>query len=179
MRRVKYDAADRIPYMQCRARHIACELIDSKRGRTKRSTPRRRLRSNHATTASIVGSPENLDQAQPSRNNFQNDQHEQVETSECPPAETGSIQQPEGRTDNSSDSLTLSYALQTARHAKEANSQHLPFQNLSCTSSNEGLIFHSSVTSLEPVSLQDALMMPDRQVSDKLIRSFFQHFFPA
>jgi len=73
------------------------------------------------------------------------------------------------------NSLTLSYIVRMARHAKDRELGHLHANNTDHPSLS--LPLKSDLG--DPVSLQDALVVPERRVSDQLVRSFFKHFHPA
>lgn len=151
-RRVKCDAAIERPCWHCRTRGTPCELIESRRGKYVRTTPRRsrRLPLDNRDTPNTPLSAEPHREAAIDR----------------------TLQ-----TTSSSGSSDLTYIIEvnsTPRHGSTHPSKvHYPIPpSIAQTLSH-------SPRAEDPVSLRDALILPPSPVAEKLIRAFFELIHPA
>ncbi|KAF5260425.1 hypothetical protein FOXYS1_8920 [Fusarium oxysporum] len=86
---------------------------------------------------------------------------------------------PDKRSCPSDNSLTLSSIIQMVRRAKESGSGHFNINEQESIPLVDKVSLQSEPDLGGPLSLQDALIMPDPRVSDQLIVSFFTNFHPA
>ncbi|KAH7140346.1 fungal-specific transcription factor domain-containing protein [Dactylonectria estremocensis] len=181
-RRVKCDAADGLPCMHCRTRHTACELIESRRGKyTRQQSSKPRRRSGRGRSSQAANPPSHSASPPHSTISVQDDEATteiptpQAPVAESPTAQTAAVARPS----NPGSVLTLSSVLQMVHRIKEGDSGSLnvPAQGLAPLTDKVHLPSNTELH--QSVSLQDALAMPERHVSDQLIRSFFEHFHPA
>ncbi|KAH7007779.1 fungal-specific transcription factor domain-containing protein [Ilyonectria destructans] len=197
-RRVKCDAADGIPCWHCRTRSTACELIESKRGRyIRQKQPKQPSRLTHQRTRQAA-SDAAIQHHHDAPSAIQvdatdeactisavdeggNDEGTNIQPQFMPavrtiPAQQSSQFAPDARSCHLKNTLSLSYILDMVQYANESDLG--PFKLDPRTFVDQSIPTSESRIS-EHVSLQAALVMPSRDVSDQLIRSFFENFHPA
>ncbi|KAL7769987.1 hypothetical protein ACKLNR_001371 [Fusarium oxysporum f. sp. zingiberi] len=86
---------------------------------------------------------------------------------------------PDKRSYPPSNSLTLSSIIQMVRRAKEGGSEHVHINNQASIPLVDKVSLQPEPDLGGPLSVQDALIMPDPRISDQLIVSFFTNFHPA
>ncbi|KAL6405319.1 hypothetical protein AUP68_11071 [Ilyonectria robusta] len=197
-RRVKCDAADGIPCWHCRTRSTACELIESKRGRYIRQKqpkrPGRLTRQPTRQAASDVAIQDHhddpsdiqVDSTDEACTNFAVDEGGNGEGTNIQPqfmravgtmpAQESSQFEPDARCCHLEKTLSLSYILGIVQCANESDLG--PFKVHPRAFVDQSIPASKSRIS-EQMSLQAALVMPSRHVSDQLIQSFFENFHPA
>ncbi|KAH7128999.1 fungal-specific transcription factor domain-containing protein [Dactylonectria macrodidyma] len=182
VRRVKCDAADGLPCMHCRTRHTTCELIESRRGKYTRQQPSKPRRRSGRGRSSQVANPPSHSASPPHSTVYVQDDEETAEIStphvslpESSTAQDATVARPS----HPGNVLTLSSVLQMVHRIKEGDSGNLPVPTQRLTPLTDKVYLPSNTELHQSVSLQDALTMPDRQISNQLIRSFFEHFHPA
>ncbi|PCD23202.1 hypothetical protein AU210_014725 [Fusarium oxysporum f. sp. radicis-cucumerinum] len=181
-RRVKCDAADGIPCMHCRTRNTTCELIESRRGRYIRQKPskphHRPMRNRSGPVANPSDDSVSLPDTTIHVSTLEENSATQVPlvtVTESVPAQDA----PDKRSCPSDNSLTLSSIIQMVRRAKESGSGHFHINEQESIPLVDKVSLQSEPDLGGPLSLQDALIMPDPRVSDQLIVSFFTNFHPA
>ncbi|KAF9891373.1 hypothetical protein FE257_004229 [Aspergillus nanangensis] len=202
-RRVRCDAADGQPCWHCRIRQTPCELIESRRGKYVRKTPRLprgttrvSQQSREITTTSDghrispeteVAPPCQDADAFPRRILPRQAAQYQTPTTPTPTTTTPTAQgqQPEEaepRTTIPGDSSGVSYVVEVVYTSRGGIPRplkvHYPIP-ASIADPTAPSSSHGSSRVEEPVSLQEALTMPPPSVADKLIHTFFSIIHPA
>ncbi|KAF4967712.1 hypothetical protein FSARC_4773 [Fusarium sarcochroum] len=196
-RRVKCDAADGQPCWHCRSRDVACELIESKRGKYARRSnaqPRqqrasRRLQQTQVPSTDQGDTPDidNITIGNPPNNenlpghseiqrhdigdvtqNTETDTHQQTQSS---------LSQVNDRSFFLGDSNSLSYIVEMICSPRGGVSEpvkvHYPIP-----ASIVDRAVAPTRPQVEPLSVQDALVMPSKDISDRLIYTFFDILHP-
>ncbi|KAJ5112594.1 hypothetical protein N7532_000639 [Penicillium argentinense] len=208
-RRVKCDAGDGQPCWHCRMRQIPCKLIDSKRGKYTRKgrdsdrdqhAPRKSRRNN--ASANEQGSPRNnshnsqqtasvspsggvlrQDPIQSHSNETERlglgssqDQTRQL-ISVPQNSDSGGLQhtRPESRTD---DLATLHYVIELSHRPAGGSTEPLTVHHPIPESIADKPGLESSQLEA-PVSLQEALTLPEPDILHRLIYTFFEKIHPA
>ncbi|RKL03643.1 hypothetical protein BFJ68_g11387 [Fusarium oxysporum] len=184
-RRVKCDAADGQPCWHCRTRDVTCELIDSKRGKyARRSTAQRVSRRQQAQ--SPVDQHDTMHDSiaiitPQSNENSQYQEHSQpVPSNIAQNNEPGSQQQSLSGNDKSyflGDSSSLSYIVEMICSPRGGVSEpvkvHYP---IPASIADRAII--PTRPQVEPLRVQDALTMPPKEISDRLVYTFFEIIHP-
>ncbi|CAG8196969.1 unnamed protein product [Penicillium salamii] len=193
-RRVKCDAGEGQPCWHCRIRQTPCELIESRRGKyTRRKEGHRKSprASKHPKTpraTSIRGNREspNVADASDRANTLDtNDGATRLEPShegEGPPQHSQPPQSdqinPILRPQHLGDS-SLSYTVEVVYSPKGGSSEPLKVRYpIPASISNRAAPSHETEVK-EPVSLQEALELPPKDIADQLVRTFFEIIHPA
>ncbi|KAE8347490.1 hypothetical protein BDV24DRAFT_173310 [Aspergillus arachidicola] len=165
-RRVKCDAADGQPCWHCRTRQTPCELIESRRGKTIDSG---RVDSIHRTTA--VGA---------------NDREHGINISPARVADINAGERPQNGQEQShprlqqlGESVSLSYVVEVVYSLKGGSTEPLKVHYPIPASIADRPDANYAPRVEEPVSLQEALTMPPRDLADQLIQAFFRMLHPA
>ncbi|KAF5020743.1 hypothetical protein F66182_7245 [Fusarium sp. NRRL 66182] len=187
-RRVRCDAADGQPCWHCRTRNTPCELIDSKRGKYARRSngqPRqqrasRRLQEGPDRTSNTDNSTAMAGDAHVPPHHAETQDQENDATIVEPHQQDSQrgLSQTNDRCFFLGDSDSLSYIIELICNHRGGVSEpvkvHYPIP---------ASIADRAVTStrpqIEPLSVQEALMMPSKEISDRLIYSFFELLYPA
>ncbi|XEU97693.1 hypothetical protein FSHL1_002979 [Fusarium sambucinum] len=191
-RRVKCDAADSQPCWHCRTRGSQCELIESKRGKYVRrsnvqSQQRRSSRRLQQTqspapdgdeTTSFesiaVATPENYATGRLTQN------HQVTEPSVTPNAQQqpqSNLTQAKDRSFFLGDSSSLSYIIELICTPRSGVSEPVKVHYPIPASIVERAVAPSR-PQIEPLRLQDALTLPSREISDRLVYVFFDIVHP-
>ncbi|KNA95867.1 hypothetical protein FOXG_01268 [Fusarium oxysporum f. sp. lycopersici 4287] len=184
-RRVKCDAADGQPCWHCRTRDVTCELIDSKRGKyARRSTAQRVSRRQQAQ--SPVDQHDTMHDSiavitPQSNENSQYQEHSQpVPSNIAQNNEPGSQQQSLSGNDKSyflGDSSSLSYIVEMICSPRGGVSEpvkvHYP---IPASIADRAII--PTRPQVEPLRVQDAFTMPPKEISDRLVYTFFEIIHP-
>ncbi|QGI59557.1 hypothetical protein CEK26_001683 [Fusarium fujikuroi] len=192
-RRVKCDAADGQPCWHCRTRDVICELIDSKRGKigdswacrySRRSNAQRMSRRKQAQ--SPVDQHDTLSDSiavitpQSNENSQYQDQSQPVPPTIARDNEPGSQQQSLSGNDKSyflGDSSSLSYIVEMICSPRGGVSEpvkvHYP---IPASIADRAII--PTRPQVEPLSVRDALTMPPKEISDRLVYTFFEIIHP-
>ncbi|EXK85256.1 hypothetical protein FOQG_10634 [Fusarium oxysporum f. sp. raphani 54005] len=184
-RRVKCDAADGQPCWHCRTRDVTCELIDSKRGKyARRSTAQRVSRRQQAQ--SPVDQHDTMHDSiavitpQSNENSQYQGQSQPVPSNIAQNNEPGSQQQSLSGNDKSyflGDSSSLSYIVEMICSPRGGVSEpvkvHYP---IPASIADRAII--PTRPQVEPLRVQDALTMPPKEISDRLVHTFFEIIHP-
>ncbi|KAI1023638.1 hypothetical protein LB503_000141 [Fusarium chuoi] len=183
-RRVKCDAADGQPCWHCRTRDVTCELIDSKRGKYARRNAQRVSKRQQAQ--SPVDQHDALSDSiavitpQSNENSQYQDQSQPVPPTIARDNEPGSQQQSLSGNDKSyflGDSSSLSYIVEMICSPRGGVSEpvkvHYP---IPASIADRAII--PTRPQVEPLSVRDALAMPPKEISDRLVYTFFEIIHP-
>ncbi|OBS26278.1 hypothetical protein FPOA_00218 [Fusarium poae] len=189
-RRVKCDAADSQPCWHCRTRGSECELIESKRGKyVRRSNVQlqqrrtsRRLQETQSPAPDRATSTESIAVATPQNNEAERiiESRQVVE----PNVVQNPQQQPQpnpcqvkDRSFFLGDSSSLSYIIELICTPRSGVSEPVKVHYPIPASIVERAVAPSRLQT-EPLRLQDALTLPSREISDRLVHLFFDIVHP-
>ncbi|KAH8898014.1 hypothetical protein GQ53DRAFT_712535 [Thozetella sp. PMI_491] len=199
-RRVKCDAADGIPCWHCRTRQTSCELIESRRGRYPRKRHNRPQVEDAAIQAQVSPRLPIEPASHPSPNSanpaaVQSARYEdaaevehvggsEARTLPAPASELEAIPQgdqlkPNFRSYYLGASFSSSYIIEMACHDGNGGVEPVKIHYPIPASLADGSTSRLRISPVEQVSIQDALTMPARDVSDQLVRAFFETFHAA
>ncbi|RSL68707.1 hypothetical protein CEP54_002750 [Fusarium duplospermum] len=186
-RRVKCDAGDGQPCWHCRTRNTTCELIESRRGKYTRQSAKarrvaRRLREAQESSTDVVqSSPEialNTPNSIPSPNAPQTQDEDPTTTFQ----QTNPPQQAQTQTNVKSyclgDSNSLSYIIEMICSPRGGVAEPVKVHYPIPASIADRAVLPNR-PQVEVTSLQDALIMPPRNISDRLISAFLNIMHPA
>ncbi|CZS75366.1 unnamed protein product [Fusarium graminearum] len=187
-RRVKCDAADSQPCWHCRTRGTECELIESKRGkyarrsnaqsRQRRSSRRVQQTESPAPDADGITSVESI--AAATSQNDENEQHQIREsdtTQNTQQQPLPNLTQAKDRSFFLGDSSSLSYIIELICAPRSGISEPVKVHYPIPASIAERTVTPSRLQT-EPLRLQDALTLPSREISDRLVYVFFDIVHP-
>ncbi|EEU45285.1 uncharacterized protein NECHADRAFT_40529 [Fusarium vanettenii 77-13-4] len=192
-RRVKCDAGDGQPCWHCRTRNTTCELIESRRGkytRQSRGQPKdrrvsRRLRETREPSTDVVQSSPDIALNTPnsiSSPNGQDAPQPQDEDTSAGFPQPNVSQQTQTQTNARSyclgDSNSLSYIIEMICSPRGGVAEPVKVHYPIPASIADRAVLPNR-PQVEVTSLQDALIMPPRNISDRLISSFFNIMHPA
>ncbi|KAH7256268.1 fungal-specific transcription factor domain-containing protein [Fusarium tricinctum] len=190
-RRVKCDAADGQPCWHCRTRHVPCELIESKRGKYARRSsaqPRQRVSRRLQPTQSPVTERNDTPASDVIAVNSQrngNAQHsedrELTASHDTRTTITDNDSQPGPHVPDKSyylgDSSSLSYIVEMICSPRGGVSEPVKVHYPIPASIVDRAVMPTR-PQVEPLSVQDALVMPSKEISDRLIYVFFDLLHP-
>ncbi|CAG1969932.1 unnamed protein product [Fusarium graminearum] len=187
-RRVKCDAADSQPCWHCRTRGTECELIESKRekyarrsnaqSRQRRSSRRVQQTESPAPDADGITSVESI--AAATSQNDENEQHQIREsdtTQNTQQQPLPNLTQAKDRSFFLGDSSSLSYIIELICAPRSGISEPVKVHYPIPASIAERTVTPSRLQT-EPLRLQDALTLPSREISDRLVYVFFDIVHP-
>ncbi|CAG9992132.1 unnamed protein product [Clonostachys byssicola] len=182
-RRVKCDAADGLPCMHCRTRQDPCELIESRRGKYTRTPSKRQQRRTRGSLPNLTPTEEShLGSSQPVNVTAQQLVDSEITEAEKPPEREAQDAQIAGRGEGSAhllNSLNLSSIIDMVRRAKDGDFENVRATTHELTRLVEKVNLQPSIHLHQQMSVEDALVLPDGPISDKMIQFFFEYFHPA
>ncbi|RMJ15100.1 hypothetical protein CDV36_005240 [Fusarium kuroshium] len=188
-RRVKCDATgDGQPCWHCRTRNTTCELIESRRGKYTRQTAkdrrvaRRRLREAQERSIDVVQSSPDIALNTPNSISSPNAPQTQDEDPTATFQQTNPSQQTQTQTNVRSyclgDSNSLSYIIEMICSPRGGVAEPVKVHYPIPASIADRAVLPNR-PQVEVTSLQDALIMPPRNISDRLISAFLNIMHPA
>ncbi|RJE26775.1 hypothetical protein PHISCL_00907 [Aspergillus sclerotialis] len=182
-RRVKCDAADARPCWNCRIRQNPCELIESRRGKYERKRrgvrrdqqpSRRPLEVDDTSTGQTGQRPSVTSDA--ARNTIDTNPSD---GSDMQFAGTSGPKPTQQNQTSSGESVSLSFVVEVVYSPKGGLTEPLKVHFPIPASIADRPAPNNGPCTEEPVSLREAFIMPAREVSDALIRAFFDVIHPA
>ncbi|RSL88562.1 hypothetical protein CEP51_001692 [Fusarium floridanum] len=187
-RRVKCDATgDGQPCWHCRTRNTTCELIESRRGKYTRPNAKdrrvaRRLREARKAATDVVQSSPDIALNTPNSISSPNAPQTQDEDSTATFQQTNPSQQTQTQTNVRSyclgDSNSLSYIIEMICSPRGGVAEPVKVHYPIPASIADRAVLPNR-PQVEVTSLQDALIMPPRNISDRLISAFLNIMHPA
>ncbi|KAB8222990.1 hypothetical protein BDV33DRAFT_189169 [Aspergillus novoparasiticus] len=198
-RRVKCDAADGQPCWHCRTRQTPCELIESRRGKYARKR-HARARDAHGSGRSqetrdpsagrLAQVPPAVIASDATHRTFDSGQVDSIHRTTAlgandrenginiSPARNGQ-EQSHPRLQQLGESVSLSYVVEVVYSPKGGSTEPLKVHYPIPASIADRPDANYAPRVEEPVSLQEALTMPPRDLADQLIQAFFRMLHPA
>ncbi|RSL67624.1 hypothetical protein CEP53_002881 [Fusarium sp. AF-6] len=187
-RRVKCDATgDGQPCWHCRTRNTTCELIESRRGKYTRTNAKdrrvaRRLREARKAATDVVQSSPDIALNTPNSISSPNAPQTQDEDPTTTFQQTNPSQQAQSQTNVRSyclgDSNSLSYIIEMICSPRGGVAEPVKVHYPIPASIADRAVLPNR-PQVEVTSLQDALIMPPRNISDRLISAFLNIMHPA
>ncbi|KAF4455580.1 hypothetical protein F53441_2104 [Fusarium austroafricanum] len=188
-RRVKCDASEGQPCWHCRTRDVACELIESKRGKYSRRSNAQQRVSRRQQTQSPVDRDEtpNIDSiaviTPQSNETVQYPEQNQTAPLDLNVSQNTGPSQPQTLSSNDrsfflGDSSSLSYIVEMICSPKGGASEPVKVHYPIPASIADRAVMPTR-PQVEPLSVQDALTLPTKEISDRLVRTYFEIIYPT